>query len=599
MSGVLFPKLRKYYSRTKQPILPKLPNNILQWIKIVRPKVEGKPRSFLAYPFWKEIYENPSHQIMVLAGRQVFKSTWFCDVLAFEATAKPNSTLLYVTYDEKNLEGFSNEKFRDITLKQNPLLMKFVKGPKVGNVHEVAFQNNSRILMITDENGYRQAEGKSANHILLDEIQYQELEFLPKLRETMTATKGKIKLVGIGGEAGSELEKIWLSTNQTEWQFENPYWRDKLEFDKNGLIYGDYLNDVLRGEWVSHAPDNYLFPGYHLPQTIFPNIPLTIDDAIYKYRVPAEFSIEWKQKNYSQSVFLTNVLGQFYKSARRPITREMVLACMRPYQYLSLLRSDEVVQLKQTYGKKIRILMGVDFGSGVSNSSTVISIIIKWKRENNDQSRYQLVWIEKREAENQMDQSEYITNLFKEYSCDIGVGDLGYGPEKVKTIQIGGANRISGRKFSGVGSRKFLGCRTMGDETKPMMRHETKVDEHGEEVGRIQVDKTQIIQNFIDFLEWYVPHPKYPNDKKFARPKFMIPFKNEFETDWLISDFTKTTRKDLEKIIDVVVDDPRQRPKKEFNHPRDSVMSIIYCLVADKQEEPDYSVGGIYHGRRR
>ena len=77
--------------------------------------------------------------------------------------------------------------------------------------------------------------------------------------------------------------------------------------------------------------------------------------------------------------------------------------------------------------------MGVDFGSGIS-SVTAIAILIWWRKSD----RFQLVHIEKRPQENQLKQAEHIVNLFREYSCDIGVGDLGYGANQVKLIQDGG-----------------------------------------------------------------------------------------------------------------------------------------------------------------
>jgi len=45
---------------------------------------------------------------------------------------------------------------------------------------------------------------------------------------------------------------------------------------------------------------------------------------------------------------------------------------------------------------------------------------------------------------------------------------------------------------------------------------------------------------------------------------------------------TSITRKDLESVQEVKVEDPRQKARKEYNHPPDSVMSIIYCLIADQ-----------------
>ncbi|MEK0325901.1 MAG: hypothetical protein QQN63_09380, partial [Nitrosopumilus sp.] len=58
------------------------------------------------------------------------------------------------------------------------------------------------------------------------------------------------------------------------------------------------------------------------------------------------------------------------------------------------------------------------------------------------------------------------------------------------------------------------------------------------------------------------------------------------QTDFLLDDMTSITRNDLEEVQEIKVEDPRQRAVKKFNHPPDSVMSIIYCLVADQNYNP-------------
>ena len=63
------------------------------------------------------------------------------------------------------------------------------------------------------------------------------------------------------------------------------------------------------------------------------------------------------------------------------------------------------------------------------------------------------------------------------------------------------------------------------------------------------------------------------------RSKLIIPSKNSYEVDFLIDDLTSLTRKDLNQIEDYTVPDGRQRPRKEYNHPADSVMALIYAIV--------------------
>jgi hypothetical protein len=427
---------------------------------------------------------------------------------------------------------------------------------------------------------------------MLDEAQYQEVQFLSKAMYALSQTRGKFYILGVGGEAGSEYYKLWKRTDQREWVYKNKNWRDMLKFDSNGNIINDNLSEILAGRWVAQKPENKDFRGYHMPQTIFARIPLTIEDAKLKYRVGPTFSIEWQEKHAPKSIFLSHVMGEFYKADRRPITPEMVHACLEPYSAYSLLRADEVREIKATFGNQVRVLMGVDFGSGPAASSTVISIMLYWRKSN----RYQLAWIEKRPQEHQLDQARYIANLGLQYGIEAGVGDLGYGQIQVKVIQDGGSDSLD-NKFEGLGRRRFMGCRTIGDETKPEMEYKTVIDEHGEKVGRKEIDKTTWIQNFIDFVGTYVNYismgQNVSNDNN-KRTKLMIPYANDYDVDFLVNDFCSITRKDMEKVADVVVDDPRQKAKKEFNHPSDSVMSIIYCLVAnEKFDEDPYGIIGV------
>jgi len=576
--------LRTHNIMSSRYPLPVLPRDPLEWIKVARPQVEGIKRSFLAAPFWVPIYQDNHDFIVITGGRQIFKSTASTDFIAYETTTNPAVQVCYVTFDEPNLSAFSKQKLQVGTFLQNPVLAQFPRH-KTGNVHEISLKNGSTIYLTTDNYEYKHVEGKSLKLCILDEAQYQDIQFIGKVHQTMMATKGKIKVFGLGGESGSPYEKLWLQTNQMEWVYDDPNWRDRLQFDGNGLVVGNYLKDVLSGRWVAQNPDVTLYHGYHLPQTIFPTTPSTQEDAEKKYKIHPRFSIEFQRKELSESLFSSHVLGIFYKSTRRPITRQMVLACMIPYTYLSLLEPQTVFELKNTYGNEIKIGMGVDFGSGPTSSVTAIAIIIWWRKPD----RFQLAWIEKRPQENQLEQAEYIAKLFKKYSCDVGVGDLGYGANQVKLIQDGGHNNTTGVKYDGVSNSKFFGCRTISDETKPILAFDKKIDEHGEEVGRLQIDKTSSIDFLIESFEKTILHPEFNSDKT-SRQKLMIPCKHDYEVDFLISDLTSITRKDLSQIEDYTITDPRQKPKKEYNHPPDSVMALIYSMIALKNETRWYWV---------
>ena len=63
----------------KAELMPKMPDNIQDWMNDIRKIVDGKERgsNMLVAPFWNDIYNDDFWDVMVVAGRQVFKTT-FC-----------------------------------------------------------------------------------------------------------------------------------------------------------------------------------------------------------------------------------------------------------------------------------------------------------------------------------------------------------------------------------------------------------------------------------------------------------------------------------------------------------------------------------------
>jgi len=539
------------------PDLPTFSTDPVKWMEEARPIVDGQDRHLDWLPFWRDIYTDQHSDVMILAGRQVFKTTYCADIIVYTATTKPSSQVCYVTHDEDALNVFSNQRLRVGTFEDNPMTLGKFPRFGTGNVGEVALKNKSTIYNKTDHDGYKHVEGTANQLVVLDEAQYQEVEFMAKLEQSLMTTHGKLRILGIGGEAGSAYERLWMRTDQREWEFDDEFWREKLMYDEDGFVWGDYLKDILKGRWVSKTPQHTEYHGYWLPQTMFPHIPLSIEDAKLLYKIAPKFSVEYHRLHDPQSIFTTHVMGDFHKARRRPITREMVLSCMEPYRNLHLLSAKEVIDLKTKHGNDITVAMGIDWGSGPSASLTAVCILVHWVKAN----RFQIAWLERRPQENQLDQTSYMIDLYKSYNCDIGIADLGYGQIQVRQMQ----DEIT---------EGFFGCSSTSAEAKPFQFHETVTDEHGETVSRITIDKTAAIQEFIDMVERRM---QKDDDPKSMVTQFMIPWEKEYETEFLINDMTAITRKDLAPIEDIEVTDKRSRPRKEFNHPKDTVMAIIYA----------------------
>jgi hypothetical protein len=300
----------------------------------------------------------------------------------------------------------------------------------------------------------------------------------------------------------------------------------------------------------------------------------------------------------SPHLFTSHVLGGFYHAERRLITTQMIERLFKGNDKYTIMDPWEIADVKDQFGKEVKIAMGVDFGSG-SPSQTVISIMIKWILQEETEyqgeiSRLQLVKLEPRPAENLLDQAKYIAQLFDECKCDVGVGDLGYGAIQVQQIQDGGSDRITGQHFNGVGSENFFGCRSIGDETKPLTEYNKKIDEHGEQREHLKIDKTTAIQSFVDLMSVDVNDPDEPHNLDKRKPKIIFPNEphSREKIHFIFDDLTNLTRKDLSDKIDEEEEDPRQKARKEFNHPKDSLMAMIYALEALKVRQ-DWNWVGI------
>ena len=576
--------------------LPQLPNTIMKWREVARPIVDGHAREHFTTPYWDPIYLDDHSRRFIIGGRQIRKSAFTTDDIGFNTTKTgvTGKQYAYVTFDELSKAGYSKQKLQIGMFEQNQLLRMFPRH-KLGNVSigEISLLNGNTIYLMTDHGEYKHLEGKSIDHAYLDEAQYQTIEHYGKIIQTMMATKGRITILGIGGEAGSPYEALWKDTDQREWIYDDPLWREKLRFGEvnlkpgefmlpssGKLIIGEYLKEILRGHWEAKAPDNYMFHGYHIPQTIVATIPLTIWSAINEYGVDPIFSIEWQQKYQSAQFVLTHVMGGFFKSMRRPITSEMVLNCMKPYRQLGLIEPWEIADIKKTYQDDVKIAMGIDWGSG-NPSRTVISVFIEWFIKGYP-SRIQLAFCEAREPENQMDQAQWATTVFKESRCDVGVGDLGYGANQVKIMQDGGRDRNTGAWFEGIGADKFVGARAKRDESRRLKEQTASADEHGDIRPKIMYDNSSVINEFVDFLEQKVPHPLHPLRKEWMRQRFIIPYHvDEPErTEWIIKELTKLTRKDIAEKPEDTKQDDKELVRIQYKHPPDALMSFIYAKIA-------------------
>ena len=190
----------------------------------------------------------------------------------------------YIADNEPHKSAFSKQRLRRETFLANPVLKQFLPHGRAA-VEEITIENDAVIYIGTDESEYKFAEGKSNYVLVFDETQYHDLQFAYKAMYTLSETHGRFYAFGLGGEQGSSYVNNWDRTDQREWIYDDSNWRSRLTFDSKGNISNNAneLKSILAGRWVAQKPENTQYRGYHIPQTIMPSKPLTIESAINDY----------------------------------------------------------------------------------------------------------------------------------------------------------------------------------------------------------------------------------------------------------------------------------------------------------------------------
>ena len=176
--------------------------------------VGGITRNWDLNPFWIDVYEDNHPNKIIINGRQTFKSTYGTDRIACVSTGHRNVEVTYCVDRQDRARAWSKQRLRRDTFLSNPALKQFLPHGRA-NVDEITLENGSVVYIRTDEGEYNRVEGLTNWLLLLDECQYQDLQFITKATYSLTQTKGKLEMLGIGGEAGSEWYKFWKKSDQS------------------------------------------------------------------------------------------------------------------------------------------------------------------------------------------------------------------------------------------------------------------------------------------------------------------------------------------------------------------------------------------------
>lgn len=476
------------------------------WNIRFRKTIEGHPNVLKYLPMWHAIYRDETPFIMLAIARQLGKTTWAGGLLAYYGT-QPHKKGVYVTFSDESLRSFSNDKYRGSILHpDNPEIFETIRGGdnSRGAVSRVEFLTDSSTSLVTDAGDMHHVEGKSADILILDEDQNLNLDAYFKAKESQAWTQGKTIFTGIGGYLGTEHHKTWMSTNQMEWKPAHEFWRDGLQYNQDGLIWDEYLIDLLAGEWIAKAPQNWTRHGYHLTQEMFPNIPLTKKDAVEKYHKSEDVSIEYKREKYPNDYYQRHVLANFVKGQQKPFTKEMLYKLLD--RTLHFTPPDKV---NRSLGK---LYASTDWGGG-TNAFTVPLIT---QCIHPSAPIFRVLYISRIDEKDVEKQADQFINLCDAYEVDKIAIDAGGGPRQAQKVS------------------KYYGgrCTTVTYQARPELPLPSEQERQRlDRDNRFTIDRTYSIDILADLMS------KPFQQGNYSFPRFILPGADLDKFDWMIENF--------------------------------------------------------------
>lgn len=331
--------------------------------------------SFEGREYLRQVYDTPTNRRIIMAGRQVEKSTMLGNQVLAYCALNPGFRALYVSPSHTQTKVFSRDRIKE-PIETSKVLKEFTNSKMLSNVLEKKFINRSQVTLRFAFLNADRVRGIPADYILIDEFQDIILENIPVIEECASHSEYKyFTYSGTPKSLDNPLEFYYRRfSTQNEWVVpckrhgtpKDPsswHWNvlDEDNIGKTGLMCDKCKKPIQPNDedamWAALNPHPNVekpFEGFRIPQLMVP-------------------WIEWadildKQRKYSRPKFYNEVLGLSYDSGVRPLTLTDVKDNCNPKLSMQHYR-----QVREQHGAGTPIFMGIDWGTG-EGSYTVVTL---------------------------------------------------------------------------------------------------------------------------------------------------------------------------------------------------------------------------------
>lgn len=323
--------------------------------------LDGQRWSFANRPYIYPIINNNATRTLMLAARQVEKSTTMAGRHLAKGCLNANRSYLYVSPTMKQTGVFSRKKVDEV-FETSPLIKQnFYPGVKGFRVEEKRLKNHTTLYYRSafhDADGIR---GITSAGTDFDEIQDMLPEVMPVIEAcSQKQLDAQFLYSGTPKTYDNNIHLMWERSSQNEWGIKCLHcgkWNilsiDNVLLDKPGLWCVKCQKDIYspKGCWVKGREEEML--GFRLPYIILHPSYINWKDLF------------WKMRNHGIAELMNETFGMSYDSGSKPLTREQLIESCNPIRKIWY-------DIPAEY-RGYRFYAGLDWGSG-TKGYTILTI---------------------------------------------------------------------------------------------------------------------------------------------------------------------------------------------------------------------------------
>jgi len=350
--------------------------------------LKGAPYTLADHAPFEPIYRlDLPRRLLYKCGRQVAKTTNMAAQAVLQIGTHPHFSMLFVAPRYEQIRRVSANYVKPFI--EQSMIANLLQNKRVENsVLQKSFLNDSRMYFSFAFIDVDRIRGLSVDCVNYDEIQDIDIDFVPIIRECMSASRFALeRRFGTPKTLDNTIQVLWEQCSQAEWVIKcTACGLDNIPSADYHLVKmigrigpicakcGKLINPRT-GRWIHAVPERRVDNvGYHVPQLL---LPMHYEDPDKPGWLPVRASEKWIELldkrsgmgGYDQSKFMNEVLGESCDIGVKLVT----LTDIRNVSVLNVNEWREALNQLSKYQFRV---MGVDWGGGGESGTSTTTFVI-------------------------------------------------------------------------------------------------------------------------------------------------------------------------------------------------------------------------------